>query len=133
MAHTWIGTLVRAVNPFTGTTTETECEVGQFQCKNGRCIPTLWRCDDDDDCSDSSDEENCLQMPQRLCPIVLRPQRASADRLVGDKSNSVTPVARVMLSGWQCASPWNRCQHCNCAPSPKPNITSRAQRRGGKA
>ncbi|KAK9519611.1 hypothetical protein VZT92_022327 [Zoarces viviparus] len=42
-----------------GTNTESECETGQFQCKNGRCIPTLWRCDDDDDCSDSSDEENC--------------------------------------------------------------------------
>ncbi|KAM7388140.1 hypothetical protein PAMP_024339 [Pampus punctatissimus] len=42
-----------------GTHTESECETGQFQCKNGRCIPTLWRCDDDDDCSDSSDEENC--------------------------------------------------------------------------
>lgn len=43
----------------TGTHTESECETGQFQCKNGRCIPTLWRCDDDDDCSDNSDEENC--------------------------------------------------------------------------
>lgn len=42
-----------------GTHTESECETGQFQCKNGRCIPTLWRCDDDDDCSDNSDEENC--------------------------------------------------------------------------
>uniref|UniRef100_A0A665U8J6 Low density lipoprotein receptor-related protein 8, apolipoprotein e receptor n=1 Tax=Echeneis naucrates TaxID=173247 RepID=A0A665U8J6_ECHNA len=41
-----------------------ECETGQFQCKNGRCIPTLWRCDDDDDCSDSSDEENC---PKKTC------------------------------------------------------------------
>ncbi|KAI4883346.1 hypothetical protein NFI96_011192, partial [Prochilodus magdalenae] len=40
--------------------TKTDCETGQFQCKNGRCIPTPWRCDDDDDCSDNSDEENCL-------------------------------------------------------------------------
>ncbi|KAM9357669.1 low-density lipoprotein receptor-related protein 8 [Symphorus nematophorus] len=47
-----------------GTHTESECETGQFQCKNGRCIPTLWRCDDDDDCSDSSDEENC---PKKTC------------------------------------------------------------------
>uniref|UniRef100_A0A665U967 Low density lipoprotein receptor-related protein 8, apolipoprotein e receptor n=1 Tax=Echeneis naucrates TaxID=173247 RepID=A0A665U967_ECHNA len=47
-----------------GTHTEPECETGQFQCKNGRCIPTLWRCDDDDDCSDSSDEENC---PKKTC------------------------------------------------------------------
>uniref|UniRef100_A0A673IP17 Low-density lipoprotein receptor-related protein 8-like n=1 Tax=Sinocyclocheilus rhinocerous TaxID=307959 RepID=A0A673IP17_9TELE len=38
-----------------------DCESGQFQCRNGRCIPTPWRCDDDDDCSDNSDEENCLK------------------------------------------------------------------------
>uniref|UniRef100_A0A674PBP2 Low density lipoprotein receptor-related protein 8, apolipoprotein e receptor n=1 Tax=Takifugu rubripes TaxID=31033 RepID=A0A674PBP2_TAKRU len=47
-----------------GTHTVSECETGQFQCKNGRCIPTLWRCDDDDDCSDNSDEENC---PKKTC------------------------------------------------------------------
>ncbi|XP_019734684.1 low-density lipoprotein receptor-related protein 8-like [Hippocampus comes] len=41
-----------------------ECEDGQFQCDNKRCIPTLWRCDDDDDCSDNSDEENC---PRKTC------------------------------------------------------------------
>uniref|UniRef100_A0A672P7Z7 LDL receptor related protein 8 n=1 Tax=Sinocyclocheilus grahami TaxID=75366 RepID=A0A672P7Z7_SINGR len=40
---------------------DTECEDGQFQCNNKRCIPTIWRCDDDDDCSDNSDEENCLK------------------------------------------------------------------------
>ncbi|TSL47700.1 Low-density lipoprotein receptor-related protein 8 [Bagarius yarrelli] len=42
-----------------GKGSETECEDGQFQCKNKRCILTLWRCDDDDDCSDNSDEEDC--------------------------------------------------------------------------
>ncbi|XP_061694919.1 low-density lipoprotein receptor-related protein 8-like isoform X3 [Syngnathoides biaculeatus] len=42
-----------------------ECEDGQFQCNNKRCIPTLWRCDDDDDCSDNSDEENCRK---QTCP-----------------------------------------------------------------
>uniref|UniRef100_A0AAQ4QGJ0 EGF-like domain-containing protein n=1 Tax=Gasterosteus aculeatus aculeatus TaxID=481459 RepID=A0AAQ4QGJ0_GASAC len=41
-----------------------ECEDGQFQCNNKRCIPTIWRCDDDDDCSDNSDEENC---PRKTC------------------------------------------------------------------
>lgn len=40
-----------------------ECEDGQFQCNNKRCIPTIWRCDDDDDCSDNSDEENCRKWP----------------------------------------------------------------------
>ncbi|XP_062849860.1 low-density lipoprotein receptor-related protein 8-like [Trichomycterus rosablanca] len=40
---------------------ETECEDGQFKCKNERCIPSIWRCDDDDDCSDNSDEEDCMK------------------------------------------------------------------------
>lgn len=44
---------------FKGAGTDTGCEDGQFQCNNKRCIPTLWRCDDDDDCSDNSDEEDC--------------------------------------------------------------------------
>ncbi|TWW58222.1 Low-density lipoprotein receptor-related protein 8 [Takifugu flavidus] len=51
-----------------GTHTVSECETGQFQCKNGRCIPTLWRCDDDDDCSDNSDEENCRKYPHACFP-----------------------------------------------------------------
>ena len=38
---------------------EDDCEDGQFQCSNQRCIPAIWKCDDDDDCSDNSDEENC--------------------------------------------------------------------------
>ncbi|XP_026200728.1 complement factor H-related protein 1-like [Anabas testudineus] len=42
-----------------GARTVSECKTGQFQCKNGQCIPTIWRCDDDPDCLDSSDEENC--------------------------------------------------------------------------
>ncbi|XP_035392379.1 low-density lipoprotein receptor-related protein 8 isoform X1 [Electrophorus electricus] len=46
---------------YSGKADETECEDGQFQCNNKRCIPTIWRCDDDDDCSDNSDEENCLK------------------------------------------------------------------------
>lgn len=72
-----------------------------------------------------------VQMPKRLCPLVLRPQRASADRLVGDKSNSVTLVAGVMLRSWRFASSSNRCQHCHCAPSPKPNIPTKVQQGAG--
>uniref|UniRef100_A0A8C9U2P2 Low density lipoprotein receptor-related protein 8, apolipoprotein e receptor n=1 Tax=Scleropages formosus TaxID=113540 RepID=A0A8C9U2P2_SCLFO len=44
--------------------TKTDCEEGQFQCRNQRCIPVIWRCDDDDDCSDNSDEDNC---PKKTC------------------------------------------------------------------
>uniref|UniRef100_A0A3B3SQG6 Low density lipoprotein receptor-related protein 8, apolipoprotein e receptor n=1 Tax=Paramormyrops kingsleyae TaxID=1676925 RepID=A0A3B3SQG6_9TELE len=41
--------------------TKTDCEEGQFKCRNGRCIPIIWRCDDDDDCADNSDEESCRE------------------------------------------------------------------------
>ncbi|XP_036033546.1 low-density lipoprotein receptor-related protein 8 isoform X9 [Onychomys torridus] len=41
-----------------------ECEEGQFRCRNERCIPSVWRCDEDNDCSDNSDEDDC---PRRTC------------------------------------------------------------------
>ncbi|KAL1777190.1 low-density lipoprotein receptor-related protein 8 isoform X4 [Sigmodon hispidus] len=41
-----------------------ECEEDQFRCRNGRCIPSVWRCDEDNDCSDNSDEDDC---PKRTC------------------------------------------------------------------
>ncbi|XP_035107416.1 low-density lipoprotein receptor-related protein 8 isoform X10 [Callithrix jacchus] len=41
-----------------------ECEEDQFRCRNERCIPSVWRCDEDDDCSDHSDEDDC---PKKTC------------------------------------------------------------------
>uniref|UniRef100_H0ZG60 LDL receptor related protein 8 n=1 Tax=Taeniopygia guttata TaxID=59729 RepID=H0ZG60_TAEGU len=41
-----------------------ECEENQFQCRNERCIPAIWKCDEDDDCSDNSDEADC---PKKTC------------------------------------------------------------------
>ncbi|XP_037017748.2 low-density lipoprotein receptor-related protein 8 isoform X6 [Artibeus jamaicensis] len=41
-----------------------ECEENQFRCQNERCIPSVWRCDEDDDCLDNSDEEDC---PKKTC------------------------------------------------------------------
>lgn len=34
----------------------TRCQPGQFTCMNGRCIRAQWKCDNDDDCGDGSDE-----------------------------------------------------------------------------
>ncbi|XP_074077497.1 low-density lipoprotein receptor-related protein 8 isoform X7 [Macrotis lagotis] len=44
--------------------TSKECEENQFQCGNKRCIPSVWRCDEDNDCVDNSDEEDC---PKKTC------------------------------------------------------------------
>eukprot|EP00074_Homo_sapiens_P056458 XP_005271231.1 low-density lipoprotein receptor-related protein 8 isoform X6 [Homo sapiens] len=41
-----------------------DCEKDQFQCRNERCIPSVWRCDEDDDCLDHSDEDDC---PKKTC------------------------------------------------------------------
>lgn len=30
-----------------------------YSCRNGRCIDEKWRCDQDDDCGDGSDEVSC--------------------------------------------------------------------------
>ncbi|KAM9168366.1 very low-density lipoprotein receptor-like [Mergus octosetaceus] len=38
-----------------------KCEESQFPCSNGCCIPLLWECDGDEDCSDGSDESACVR------------------------------------------------------------------------
>lgn len=40
-----------------------ECTKDQFRCRNDRCIPFVWRCDEDNDCSDNSDEDDCREWP----------------------------------------------------------------------
>ena len=35
------------------------CKDGEFQCDYGQCINGDWKCDNDTDCKDGSDEVNC--------------------------------------------------------------------------
>ena len=35
------------------------CSHSEFTCNNGRCVDERGRCDNIDDCGDSSDENNC--------------------------------------------------------------------------
>ncbi|CAG2247907.1 E3.2.1.14 [Mytilus edulis] len=47
-----------------------DCLETQFRCKTGTCIPKQWVCDNDPDCSDSSDEASCPRADDntRRCP-----------------------------------------------------------------
>ncbi|KAF5915220.1 hypothetical protein HPG69_011683 [Diceros bicornis minor] len=38
---------------------EPHCACDQFRCGNGKCIPEAWKCNNMDECGDSSDEEIC--------------------------------------------------------------------------
>lgn len=37
------------------------CIEGSFQCTNGKCLSSNWKCDEENDCGDASDESNCPQ------------------------------------------------------------------------
>ncbi|XP_071503079.1 MAM and LDL-receptor class A domain-containing protein 1-like [Diadema antillarum] len=41
-------------------TTPGYCNSGEYQCRNGHCIPDYWECDGITDCSDNSDEDHCV-------------------------------------------------------------------------
>jgi len=36
-----------------------QCHSSEFQCANSKCVSSNFRCDNDDDCGDDSDEQNC--------------------------------------------------------------------------
>ncbi|KAI4529639.1 hypothetical protein MG293_020317 [Ovis ammon polii] len=42
------------------------CLSGQWQCRNGLCIPDSWRCDGVDHCRDASDEQGCASCPEGM-------------------------------------------------------------------
>lgn len=51
----------------------TVCQPDEFLCKNGKCIPSTWKCNSADECGDNSDEKNCTvpptEPPSTLCPF----------------------------------------------------------------
>lgn len=42
------------------------CTAEEFRCTNHKCIPKAWKCDNDDDCGDGSDEPSeCVNVECR--------------------------------------------------------------------
>ncbi|KAI4785686.1 hypothetical protein KUCAC02_037616, partial [Chaenocephalus aceratus] len=55
----------------TGSLSAPGCDVDQFHCSNGKCVPDWWRCNSMDECGDNSDEELCLDSPLSFTPCGL--------------------------------------------------------------
>lgn len=55
----------------TGKPEASGCEVDQFHCSNGKCVPDWWRCNQMDECGDNSDEELCLDSTFSFQPCSL--------------------------------------------------------------
>lgn len=53
------------------------CSSNSFHCNNGRCINSAWKCDNNDDCGDDSDELDC---PQN-CKFLINASSGSSDKL----------------------------------------------------
>ncbi|XP_076800960.1 uncharacterized protein LOC143445613 isoform X3 [Clavelina lepadiformis] len=62
-------TVATTTTPYvTNATTVTSCAKEMFRCNNSHCIPAKWRCDENPDCADRSDEENCPTTTTRTKP-----------------------------------------------------------------
>ncbi|TDG95892.1 hypothetical protein EPR50_G00244190 [Perca flavescens] len=55
----------------TGKPEASGCDVDQFHCSNGKCIPDWWRCNSMDECGDNSDEDLCVESPFSFQPCSL--------------------------------------------------------------
>ncbi|XP_028665894.2 LOW QUALITY PROTEIN: low-density lipoprotein receptor-related protein 3 [Erpetoichthys calabaricus] len=51
---------------------QSSCQIDEFLCGNGKCIPATWKCNVMDECGDNTDEKNCAPPPTEsqttMCP-----------------------------------------------------------------
>ncbi|ERL95566.1 sortilin-related receptor [Dendroctonus ponderosae] len=76
------------------------CQEWMFKCKNDRCIPFWWKCDEVNDCGDGSDEAGCskadVEVPQNVVPNKRPPVTLC-------KNNQFRcSTGQCILSAWLC-------------------------------
>ena len=77
-------------------TDEGPCKPGLMKCEQSRrCIQVSWRCDGDDDCGDSSDEQNCRKISKlltKLSPAFNDPEKETFKKHCGKRRKCWLPA-----------------------------------------
>lgn len=71
------------------------CQDWMFKCKNERCIPFWWKCDQADDCGDGSDEIGCTQNS-------LVPTTTTKKPFICGNNHFQCPSGDCIFSSWVC-------------------------------
>ena len=76
------------------------CVSDEYQCEDGTCIPTLWTCDEVDDCEKGEDEVNCTSSDPECIDCSTNGNVADHDRIINchyhdDDDSCFPPSAAV--------------------------------------
>ncbi|XP_066143818.1 prolow-density lipoprotein receptor-related protein 1 [Euwallacea fornicatus] len=98
------------------------CPASQFKCNNDKCIPAVWVCDKDHDCTDGSDEIQECQA--RTCPsdqfrcnsgrCIPMSWKCDGDPDCGDDEDEPSTCSQVEFH--TCEPTYFRCNNNKCIP-----------------
>ncbi|KAJ8320243.1 hypothetical protein KUTeg_001830 [Tegillarca granosa] len=103
----------------------TTCKSTQFQCNNGRCVPYVWHCDEDDDCGDRSDEPAYCEWINNTCrPNYIKcaksgrciPESWQCDGDHDCGNHDPSDESPDVCSKQTCSATYFRCKNSHCIP-----------------